>query len=584
MNRTVVLLETGDPWATFAREMFDHLRLAYAPRAAGDLASSLDDAGVLLIPSAATLDEASVHRVGDWVRSGGALICCGGAGALGPLAGVEDADSVPDGHIRIDPDVPWAARFDVMLHAFGGRVVRSLDDVEVLARWIDGSPAVTRRAVGAGSVTVLGPDVWQSVGRIQQGWPVTGPGHPADDGSAPVGADDILRCDDGLALDYVADRALPDGSTPEGAYPASYPPITPVPVFHRAHADLWRELVLQLLRDAAASGSVPLAWLHFWPSGVDAVGHMSHDADQNKDEHARLALDAFADAGVRVSWCHCWPGGYSADVIEAIGAAGHEHALHYNALDIDDGMPWGESGMAEQKAWAEALVGGPVVVNKNHYTRWEGWTEFFGWCDDLGIELDQTRGPSKPGTVGFPYGTTHVGFPVDADGRRFDVLSMPLHTQDVGYQSHEDVIDVILDEALARHGIAHFLFHGTNMVGNQRVARAVRRAAEAGRARSMPWWTAGEINSYERLRRGVDIEVASRPDEVVLSIRSSSPLSEAGLVVDLPGRAEDWQAALDGTRLPVADVQRAGRHALEITLDLPAGPTQIVLTRHGLTE
>lgn len=579
MSAAIVVLDTGESWDAFSHEMLDHLRLGYRTSGAAELAAQLRGARVLLVPSPATIDEDEVGRVLEWVESGGALVCCGGAGSFGPLAGVRDAETVVEGYVRVDPGLSWAPRFDAALHAFGGRALQPAETVEQVAAWADGSPAGTRRAVGAGTVTVLGPDVWQSIGRIQQGWPVTGPGRPAEDGSAPVGADGILRCDDGLALDYVADRALPDATEPSGSYPSSYPPAAPVPVFHRPQADLWRELVLQLVRDATASGAVPLAWLHYWPGGVDAVGHMSHDADQNRDAHAQLALAAFASADVRVTWCHCWPGGYSAETIAAIGAAGHEHALHYNALDVDDGMPWGESGMAEQKAWAEELVGRRVVVNKNHYTRWEGWTDFFGWCDDLGIQLDQTRGPSKAGTVGFPYGTTHVGHPIDAEGRRYNVLSMPLHTQDVGYQSHEEVIALIADQALAHNGVAHFLFHGPNMVGSERVPDAVRLAADAGRRRGMPWWTAGEIDSFERARRGVHIDADERRGEVVLTIRSASAVPAAGLVVDLAGSADGWQATSGGTSLPVESVRRAGRDALEVTLDLPIGTTEVTLSR-----
>lgn len=118
-----------------------------------------------------------------------------------------------------------------------------------------------------------------------------------------------------------------------------------------------------------------------------------------------------------------------ADLHRAITLAGHEDALHYNAMGDADIATWGWPQMRAQYAWAQAVTGVEgIVSNKNHYTRWEGWTEFYTWCEKLGIEIDQSRGPSKQGTVGFPFGTAHVTFPmgdVDVANRRMDVLNLP---------------------------------------------------------------------------------------------------------------------------------------------------------------
>lgn len=576
MTDPLLVLSTGRAWDTFTLEALDHLRLGHRVVSSQETAAALQAARILLIGSPVPLGTALRDRLEAWVRSGGVVICCGGAGELAGPAGAGDGQPLDQGRLRVDGRWRWAARFQQPLHAFGGRALIPGDDTRTIARWQDGSAAITRRQLGAGAVIVVGADVWQSVGRIQQGWPVTGPGTPAPDGSAPVGADAILRCDDGLALSFDDDRAMPDGSEPAGRFSSVMPPEGPVPVFTRPQADLWRELVLHLLADEAERVRLPLAWLHYWPAGTPAVGHISHDSDQNQDAHARLSLATFRDAGVHVTWCQCWPGGYSRDIIEQIDAAGHEQAMHYNALDTDDGMVWGRQGFLEQKRWVERLVGRHVTSNKNHYTRWQGWTEFFDWCQEAGITIDESRGPSKHGSVGFPYGTAHVGFPVGPQGGRYDVLELPLHTQDVGFQSHEDVIEVILGQALSQHGVAHFLFHGTNMTRTHRVVEAVHRVVEAGRAHHMPWWTAGRIDRFERARRGVDIVVEPLPDTgFVLHIRAATPVDAAGILVDLPGGG--WGAERGGTALPVHEVERHGRPLLEITADLAAGANNITL-------
>lgn len=572
MSARILLVTPGDAFASFAREAFDHWRLTYRESSAAELGDQLADASVVVLSDPVTFRGDAIARLGEWVAAGGVLLAMGGPGqsALAELGGVGDGGRVVEGWVRIDADRSWSERFDVELHAFGGCALLPGEDAEVLASWRDGAAAVSARRVGAGQVIVIGVDVWQSVGRILQGWPISGPGHPATDGSAPVGADGVLRCDDGLALSFTEDRAMPDGSPTAGSHIATSPPSELVPVFHRPHADLWRELVLHLILDSAEESGTALGWLHYWPAGVEAVGHVSHDADNNQDAHARLALDAFARAQVHATWCHVWPGGYSPEIVAEIGAAGHEQALHYNALDVVDGMPWGEEGFREQKRWADELTGKQVVSNKNHYTRWEGWTEFFGWCERAGITTDESRGNSKAGTVGFPYGTSHVWFPVGEDGHRYDVVEIPLHTQDVGWQSDESVIDVIAEQALSQHGVAHFLFHGANMARAERVIDAVIAVGEGLRARHMPAWTAGQIGEFERARRGVLIDVIPDGEGYEVRLTSAAPLTGVGVELQLPGD-QPWRLAEDGEQASLAVVHRHGRPVIELAVDLNEG-------------
>lgn len=83
-----------------------------------------------------------------------------------------------------------------------------------------------------------------------------------------------------------------------------------MPVFHEPHADHWREMLHQLLWWSAARCSTLLPWLSYWPAGIPAIAHMSHDADQNNVEDGLAALMTFAEADVRVTWCQVYPGGY----------------------------------------------------------------------------------------------------------------------------------------------------------------------------------------------------------------------------------------------------------------------------------
>ncbi|HLT60771.1 MAG TPA: hypothetical protein VK020_06230, partial [Microlunatus sp.] len=321
-------------------------------------------------------------------------------------------------------------------------------------------------------------------------------------------------------------------------------------------------------------------WLHYWPAGVPAMAHMSHDADGNVEEDGRAALDAFAEADVKVTWTQVFPGGYSPDLYAAITAAGHEHALHYNAMGDADLASWGWPQFRAQYAWAQAVAGtDDIVSNKNHYTRWEGWTEFYDWCERVGIKIDESRGPSKQGTVGFPFGTAHLSFPigdVTVHNRRMDVLNLPLHTQDLAWAGHISCRDVILDGAEAVHGVAHFLFHGPHLRGKPPTRAACPEVARLARERGMEWWTARQLNDWERARRGVQLSITADDEGWLVRVHAEQPVRRAGVLLQLPGLDGD-PGVPEGTS--VARVTRHGRTFHELTVDLPAGPSSYRLTR-----
>jgi hypothetical protein len=580
--------EGEDAWWLYSTEVLDHLRLPYdvlAAEALTDLGGTPSDApGVLVFSRPPTLGVDAVTAVTAFVERGGGVVLCGGPGTLADLAGVTAASPVTDGHVRFVKDALTQPP-DVPVHAYGGVELVSTghdDDTDgrVLASWGSGAAAIVTRQVGNGVVVVCGPDLWQSIVRIQQGFRVEEDGRPAADGSCPVD-DGILKCDDGLPLGYDEDRALPPGEAgvQEGLFPHEFPPPAAAPIFHRPHADIWRRVFFTLVLDVAARCDVVLPWLFYWPAGIPAVAHMSHDSDGNVSEYAATALEVFDEIDVRVTWCHVYPGGYDPAIVAAIADRGHEQALHYNAMEDADIASWGWPQLRAQYAWAQALTGRErIVSNKNHYTRWEGWHEFFTWCERIGIEIDQSRGPSKQGDVGFPFGSCHLWFPI-ADAaeanRRIDVLELPLHTQDLAWAGHEANRDVILDQVLAEHGVAHFLFHSPHLhLRPPTRAACVRLAAEA-RARGMQWWTSEQLTSWERRRRGVRVDVVREGGDGTLrvSVAAADSMAGAAILLAVPGLSERTTYAVEAGHGTTSVVTRHGRAFLELATDLPAGPT-----------
>lgn len=572
-------------WWLYSTEVLDHARLPYRVVAPGEL--PLADTRVLVFaqPPRLSADQSTV--VADWVRGGGVLILSSGPGSLASTLGVSTAGDVADGHVVAEDGTGWLDAPDVALHALGGGRLVAGDDVTVLTRWRDDdAAALVAKAIGDGQVVVSGVDVWQTIVRIQQGDRVERDGVPAADGSAPVD-DDILKCDDGIVLSYEDDRALPPGETGMVPYNYSFPPPAAAPMFHRPQADMWRRVFLTSLFTAAEKADVVLPWLFYWPAGVPAIAHMSHDSDGNNSEHAATALDVFDEAGVKVTWCNVYPGGYTPEIVAEIEARGHEHALHYNAMADADIATWGWPQMRAQYAWAQALTGREdIVSNKNHYTRWEGWHEFFGWCERLGIQIDQTRGPSKLGNVGFPFGSCHLWFPIaDASeqNRRIDVLELPLHTQDLAWAGHESIRDVILDQSLAEHGVAHFLFHSPHLHLRPPTRAACVRVANEARDRGMPWWTSEQINAWERARRDVDLRVEYTSDgEMRVSVTAATPVAGAAVLLAVPGLGDDEKVPVVAGDAAASVVTRHHRRFVELAADLPAGTTTFVVRRNAV--
>jgi hypothetical protein len=168
------------------------------------------------------------------------------------------------------------------------------------------------------------------------------------------------------------------------------------------------------------------------------------------------------------------------------------------------------------------------VTNKNHYLRWEGDSELWEWCAQRGIQLDQSKGASKTGEAGFNFGTCHPYLPVRFDGSTIDVLELPTPTQDLCVFAPEQILEPLLKSAKATHGILHLLFHPAHF-GRDDVAAAMLTAIRRGREEGLEWWTARQINHWERARRKVRVSQYNTAGSrlTALSLGAEAELTDA---------------------------------------------------------
>jgi hypothetical protein len=506
-----VAILSRNPDHLYLQEILDHAGIVYhlADEPEGPAGMRGAPLWVVLAHGRVPLDGMWVAALEDHVRGGGALVYLGAPAGLESLFGV----TLESGYNQVRPewlglacdlgegyaepfDHPIVSSAPRPLHVYGGAALRAENGTRSLAgfrdRYGENTPyaaGVARdRRSGNGPMVCWAVDLARSIHLIQHGIPVVRDGVPAPDGSAPID-DDILKAEDGLVLDWRHDRSF----DPEAGF--SY--------FDTPVADHLKQWLAASILWCAEQADIRLPLLGYYPKGVPAVAHLSLDTDNNDPDLARSMLARLAENGIPATWCHLAPG-YPRDsgIAERLEAEGHEIAFHFNA-GCEPGKPWTWNEVDFRYQHAEVLESTGVeqiLANKNHFTRWEGCTEFFNWCVRAGIEIDSTKGPSKPGTLGFPFGTCHPWFPADRDGRRIDCFELCFLTQDP-VVTVPACVTQRFHRAVARvDGITHFLFHPAH-IEKPGVAAALAQVIAEGKARDAEWWTAARINCWERNRR-----------------------------------------------------------------------------------
>jgi hypothetical protein len=573
-------------YSHYVYEILDHAGVWYCKIQGLDLEDALPNLRILVTVGEVALSDSGRQALQEWVEGGGAWISIAGLSGLEEWLGLRPVHSgyqgfgagkfcpLGEGYLRSEkPNHPVLEHLSIPLHFFNGlsvevdatgQIPAGGNGTQVLATTLDchGRPtdnvALVEQEVSQGYSLFIAPDLVGSVVRIQQGIAVTRDGMPSPDGTAPT-SDGVFKSDDGCVLDWYFDRESIEGAPGLSGF------LQPI-------ADQWREILLRSIFYLADKLDVVLPVLWLYPRNVPAIAHMSHDTDGNDPEHARVLLGLLEQAEIKSTWCTIVPG-YEAEIINAVREARHELAMHYDAMS--DGLPWSEAQFASQMQFLTSLFGEKPTTNKNHYLRWEGDTEFFDWCVRYGIQLEQSKGTSKTGEVGFNFGTCHPYLPVAPDGSVLDVLELPTPTQDMEVFAPSCILTPLLKAARKHYGVLHVLFHQGHTHKPPVAAALLQTVAEA-KAAGMEWWTAKQLNNWERARRGIQWQQTLDANGQVLgNITTGQPLHEATVMFS---GSRILEVTVDGQNAPTQTVRRWGFDFQYVIVDL-TGETNIV-TNH----
>lgn len=579
--------EGRDDYSRYLFETLDYLGLAYQVWSHSDWMQR-QPSGVTLVAGPFRPTGPSGAASAGWptacrqyCENGNALLAIGMDRGLLELLRIRIRGRLTEGWIEWGPDT-IADGMNSSFHFFDALLVDTFDAAtcgqgRLLGRHGPVSdsenPAFVLRKTGRGVAAMFCFDLMRTFCLIQQGLPVIRDGTPAADGSAAID-DGILKTDDGSALDMEKDRHR---LTEDGA-----------PFFLHPIVDETRIALIRAIHDLHEMTGTPGGQVWFWPDGLPAIGHISHDTDGHIEHLAERMLDRLREAGIRSTWCHIMPG-YPQRIYDKALEDGHEMALHFNALGTE--IP--ESGWSEEDARFQLellrakVPGVPILTNKNHYLRWEGDVQFYRWCEKNGIVVEQSKGGTKQGNKGFLFGTCHPYRPIDtaeARNRLIPLVSLPTLAWDppLPARTTEAEAKALLRRCLDMYGVAHFLFHpGAVLKGSEgnTPGDVLVRLCRYGRECGMAWWTAREIWEWLGMRRRIQLRVSAQPGGCLkMTVTADQAVRGVTLLV--------WRAehqSLEVVAPPTVVVRsvkrkrRFGRDCGEIVLDVPDGQTELTV-------
>ena len=562
--------ETEHGYASFyIKEILSHAGIPFEVVERADLVSGLDRCRLMILPWDMALEDEEREAIERFVRTGGAVIAMGGTSGLDDLLGCKSegpaGNRFREGYLEmVDKTHPITREIGCALHVFHGSrgtITQGRGLARVKAQDFSVADAIVENTTDKGYTLYIGPDLIYSIVHIQHGSYVPRQTRTARYDTAA-----------GIVLDVQHDRvSVPGEEEHTRAFEGSVPGETQTRVFLEPIGDELRGIIIRAILHSCQKQGIPLPLLWYWPGNTQAVAHLSHDTDGNDPERGWSLYHLLDEMQVKSTWCTICPGGYQSEFYNALKTGGYEIALHFDGYTT-----WSQSNFNSQSDWLmkEAQIS-KIVTNKNHLLRWEGILEFFKWCEAKGVQVEQSKGANDPVNNGFPFGGCHPWFPLDDDlddPRFIDVMEINLMTQDINRRCTPHLAKLIADEVYKQYGVVHYLVHPGH-IRQPGVEDGLRDILRYCREKGMPWWTAAQINRWERARRQVSIlPIHSDGGSISYQIRTLNSLKDGTLLFLLPQTGDSARCiTVDGREIDCQAVYRYGFRFAMLIDDLTDG-------------
>jgi len=412
--------------------------------------SAMDPCEWVIIPraAAAQLDPTQSQFVRNWVEDGGVVLLEQPEGPWQSFTGqaftgtraretrrmTSFDGAVTRGELREDI---LQSPFRTTLFTYNPSSLARGRDYHVLME-VDGAPGIIHRSLGRGAVIVLLFDLGSLLGRMQQG-------QPEDDFRIPLSSSDALAAGHTVTARLVMDPALAANLIP--------------------YADIIERNVLYLMDTHR-----PLGRLWLYPGSRRGALLVTH-SEGGFGPRTEFMTRWEHEAGNR-STVFAVPGSIDPEGLARLSRLSSDLQLQAAPVgsDLAPYRTWGirnfrpirrTMNLSEQveRLNHDLVPYGPLIANRALDAQWRrDYFQSFRELESLGIVMDLTYGPSEPGAVdgeesiGYLFGTGYPFRPIDATGRRFRLMELPVVINDAaaGY-SVQRVRRLIVDSAERYH-------------------------------------------------------------------------------------------------------------------------------------
>lgn len=564
---------TSDFYSAYCKEILQHSGLCFDEVARAQLPLLLPHQTLLITAGEGVIHEELANALMNFMEQGGVWIAIGCVYGKENLFGVQLATPPPQveqpfirlgaGYALFEGFETLFAHLKTPLRFFGGVAVEATT-AEPVAALLDchqnPTPfcAVARQRWGKGEAILIAPNLGETLVRIQMGACVHEDGIAPSDGTAPLN-DGVLRCEDGIMLDWRFDRS---------------PDLEGLPLFQTPVTDHWREVLIRLVLQASQRAGLicPLIWhypRHQTGAGVLTVETSSQLPDSDQACNRLLTL-----VGIKATWGvqHV---AQTQSFYRELQKRDNEIALIYEPADPQELMRYSSLQMQldHVRRFTSVRTVNAVQIQG---LQWRGKLEFYEQCERVGLSIDINRGGYAPGAAGFAFGGCQPWRPLRRDGALSNLYVLPLLGYQIGSRLSMQTARDLVDQAAEVYGVAHFTVN-TEFTALEQQADTLLKLLAHARSRGLEWTTASELIAWEESRRQLRYRLAQSQNGLQMGLVSPKTINNLSLLFLTP---EPMHFSTGVNELSPQTVERYGMSFQAIQVDvLEKSLRELTLTR-----